>query len=227
MCESSGCSGTNRIVSSMTVSRAMRSGIQVIIVLLAICSLNSSQPLMQSRQSYKGLRGLLPNPQSYAKGFNRVVYYHDQAVAVIDINKNNEMQNCDIIEVYEPNEAMEVLTNLSIISRPTEISFSQMTSLMLRCEVLDAMQPSYTKEKDTPNGALERANLFSTHALNLFAGIAPGRHVNYCYFKMYQYLYDIFFFILGTKWCGTGDVAENYHDLGIDAEVDRCVLIKY
>lgn len=89
---------------------------------------------------------------------------------------------------------MEVLTNLSIISRPTEISFSQMTSLMLRCEALDAMQPLYTKEKDTPKGALERANLFSTHALNLFAGIAPGTHFIYCCFNMCQYSYEYYIF---------------------------------
>lgn len=27
---------------------------------------------------------------------------------------------------------------------------------------------------------------------------------------------------LGTKWCGTGDIAKNYHDLGSEANVDMC-----
>ncbi|KAJ2938014.1 hypothetical protein O0L34_g14466 [Tuta absoluta] len=27
---------------------------------------------------------------------------------------------------------------------------------------------------------------------------------------------------LGTKWCGTGDIAGNYHDLGADRRLDRC-----
>jgi len=26
----------------------------------------------------------------------------------------------------------------------------------------------------------------------------------------------------GTKWCGQGDIAENYHDLGYHADVDKC-----
>lgn len=26
----------------------------------------------------------------------------------------------------------------------------------------------------------------------------------------------------GTKWCGAGDVAENYNDLGLDADLDKC-----
>lgn len=27
--------------------------------------------------------------------------------------------------------------------------------------------------------------------------------------------------VTGTKWCGTGDIAENYHDLGQEIEIDR------
>lgn len=30
------------------------------------------------------------------------------------------------------------------------------------------------------------------------------------------------FFTVGTNWCGTGDIASNYHDLGFENEVDRC-----
>lgn len=30
------------------------------------------------------------------------------------------------------------------------------------------------------------------------------------------------FFGLGTKWCGTGDIARDYYDLGIDSKVDSC-----
>ncbi|XP_073956595.1 phospholipase A2-like, partial [Choristoneura fumiferana] len=28
--------------------------------------------------------------------------------------------------------------------------------------------------------------------------------------------------IPGTKWCGTGDIAADYHDLGADRRLDRC-----
>lgn len=30
------------------------------------------------------------------------------------------------------------------------------------------------------------------------------------------------FTILGTKWCGTGDIAKNYFDLGTDWVMDKC-----
>ncbi|CAD6208422.1 GSCOCG00003434001-RA-CDS [Cotesia congregata] len=180
----------------------MSSGVKVLLVLLELLvtwDISLSQPLL-ARSTYKGLRGVfLPSVKLRSADFKRAVYYHDQAVAVVDINENNEMLNCDIIEVYEPNEAGEVLGNLSISSHPTEIAFSQMTSLMYRCEMLDRIQRSQDKIKSTPKGAFERANMFGTHALNLFSGILPG-----------------------TKWCGTGDIAENYHDLGSDTEIDQC-----
>lgn len=58
-----------------------------------------SQPLL-ARSTYKGLRGVfLPSVKLRSPDFKRAVYYHDQAVAVVDINENNEMLNCDIIEV--------------------------------------------------------------------------------------------------------------------------------
>lgn len=30
------------------------------------------------------------------------------------------------------------------------------------------------------------------------------------------------FSLAGTKWCGTGDIAANYFDLGTEKEIDRC-----
>lgn len=31
-----------------------------------------------------------------------------------------------------------------------------------------------------------------------------------------------FYYFSGTKWCGTGDIAKDYHDLGAEKAVDRC-----
>lgn len=56
------------------------------------------QPIL-SRNTYKGLRGVAPSDHVFDSGFNRAVYYCEQTVAVVDINKKNEMLNCDIIEV--------------------------------------------------------------------------------------------------------------------------------
>lgn len=33
---------------------------------------------------------------------------------------------------------------------------------------------------------------------------------------------DIAFLIAGTKWCGTGDIAKDYFDLGAEVSVDMC-----
>lgn len=30
------------------------------------------------------------------------------------------------------------------------------------------------------------------------------------------------FYFSGTKWCGTGDIATTYHDLGSDKDSDKC-----
>lgn len=34
-------------------------------------------------------------------------------------------------------------------------------------------------------------------------------------------IYNYFLFA-GTKWCGTGDIARDYYDLGAEPNVDRC-----
>lgn len=44
-----------------------------------------------------------------------------------------------------------------------------------------------------------KRGIFYTSPFSLFSGIIPG-----------------------TKWCGTGDIADTYHDLGEDATMDRC-----
>lgn len=68
-----------------------------IITFLGMCSMASQEPTW-SRNNFKGLTGVNTNSEVTA-GVRRVVYYHDQAVAVVDVNREREIQNCDIIEV--------------------------------------------------------------------------------------------------------------------------------
>lgn len=49
------------------------------------------------RNTFKGLNGLTPSVA--ANDEMRVVYYYEQTVAVVDLGPNNELHNCDIIEV--------------------------------------------------------------------------------------------------------------------------------
>lgn len=60
----------------------------------------------------------------------------------------------------------------------------------------------------------------------IFNGIFPGiwklsllnaLHEMICFYHCYRLL----FYLLGTRWCGLGDIAEGYHDLSKYRNVDR------
>ncbi|KAM0726244.1 Phospholipase A2 isozymes PA3A/PA3B/PA5 [Formica fusca] len=160
-------------------------------LIVLVCSL-TAQPTF-FRSTFKGLGDIVSNPSVLANDEIRVVYYHEQTVAVINLGPSNELRDCNIIEVYEPSEATEVLRNLSMTLQPQVVSFQEITRLMQQCELLDKLQVKATSA--LPTNALSRA----ASSITLFSGILPG-----------------------TKWCGTGDIAENYHDLGDLSHIDRC-----
>lgn len=115
-----------------------------------------------------------------------------------------------------------LLQKLAKINRPYEIGFGDMLKLMQQCNQVD-------KRRDIPNKKAQGfAALYETHSdltdgnsevqgeapsqpdednrgilagnpLSLFSGVFPG-----------------------TKWCGTGDIAKNFHDLGTEKNMDRC-----
>ncbi|KAL6436325.1 hypothetical protein ACFW04_004696 [Cataglyphis niger] len=161
------------------------------LIVSSVCSL-TAQPTF-FKNTFKGLGDIVSNPSAPSNDEIRVVYYHEQTVAVINLGPSNELRDCNIIEVYEPSEATEVLRNLSMILQPQVVSFQEITRLMQQCELLDKLQVKATSA--LPMNALSRA----ASSITLFSGILPG-----------------------TKWCGTGDIAENYHDLGDLPHIDRC-----
>ncbi|KAK2585331.1 hypothetical protein KPH14_010012 [Odynerus spinipes] len=145
---------------------------------------------------FQGLRGITSPVNLVVSRDIRVVYYHDQTVAIVDLGANNELHDCNLIEVYEPEEAELVLRNLSMTVSPQKVSFDQMMRLMQQCETLDTSQFQYLSiSTDMQN----KKSYSRISTLTLLSGIIPG-----------------------TKWCGTGDIAENYHDLGQEANMDRC-----
>lgn len=143
----------------------------------------------------------------------RMIYYHDQTVAVVELGPGKLLLNCELIETFDEDDTKRLLKQLSIINRPYGVTFPQMIKLMAQCQQVDGVEKADTAPASSgeelegwQNDAQARLDAGGTNAgilggspLSLLQGIIPG-----------------------TKWCGTGDIAANYHDLGTDRRMDRC-----
>ncbi|KAK9300976.1 hypothetical protein QLX08_006474 [Tetragonisca angustula] len=163
------------------------------LLIVTIISSSVQQPTF-FKNSFKGLNGVTLKDHAYDRNEITAVYYYDQTVAVVDLGANNELHNCNLIEV-EQDEASEILRNLSSTTVPQLVSFQQMTRLMQQCELLDKIQHDATGMSNV----VSKGSHSVGSVLSLLSGILPG-----------------------TKWCGAGDIAENYHDLGRETQIDRC-----
>ncbi|XP_043492456.1 uncharacterized protein LOC122517905 [Polistes fuscatus] len=162
----------------------------IVFILLTLTASSLQRPTF-FKNTFKGLRGISTNVNLLK--YVRAVYYHEQTVAIVDLGLNNELHDCNIVEVYEPEEAIEVLRNLSLTSNPQRVSFEQIMKLLEQCETLDSIQTQ---------DLLDTSEDTISFALNIY--------------------FLFFTFCQGTKWCGAGDIADNYHDLGREANIDRC-----
>ncbi|XP_057665957.1 phospholipase A2 hemilipin [Diorhabda carinulata] len=129
----------------------------------------------------------------------RMVYVNDQTVAVVELGPKKLLLNCELIEILEEEQISEVLGEFKSSARPMPISFDEMRTLMNQCMQLQSRK--YLKShrelhKNSTNRAQERA---LKNPFTLLNGIIPG-----------------------TKWCGTGDIARDYFDLGAESTVDMC-----
>nr|CAD7453941.1 unnamed protein product [Timema tahoe] len=92
-----------------------------------------------------------------------------------------------------PEEAKELLTSLRPLSQHITIRFKEMVQLMSQCDSLNS-------PLDGPQEATaEKRGGRTVSGFSVLSGILPG-----------------------TKWCGLGDLAQNYHDLGSEAKIDKC-----
>lgn len=92
------------------------------------------------------------------------------------------------------NAGKKLLKQLSKINRPLEIQFKEMLKLMNQCDIVEKQNLKrndrhYVKpaEEDVSRASFQ----FKNNPFSVFSGILPG-----------------------TKWCGTGDIAATYGDLG-------------
>ncbi|CAH2244608.1 jg11722 [Pararge aegeria aegeria] len=124
---------------------------------------------------------------------------------------NQEQNNPELLtQFYKPRmksdeeDTGRLLRQLSNINRPLGVSFSQMTRLMGQCQQVEGVEAGEDgRERGEAQARLRaggaHAGLLGGSPLSLLQGIIPG-----------------------TKWCGTGDIAADYHDLGADRPLDRC-----
>ncbi|XP_037931991.1 uncharacterized protein LOC119666785 [Teleopsis dalmanni] len=137
-----------------------------------------------------------------------MIYYHDSTVAVTELGPEKLLLSCELIEIYNENEGKTLLENLSKYNRPLMITFEEMLKLMSQCERVDKLtyearnrgKSADSTSTASTNTALSLAtNIFPKSPFSILSGIIPG-----------------------TKWCGTGDIAETYADLGTEMTMDRC-----
>lgn len=137
---------------------------------------------------YKGFSGLRAYDRS-----TRVVYYHDQTVAVVELGPDRLLLSCELIEVYEPSHLEETLEKVSEFAKPHRIKFDLMMDLMDRCSRIET--PAVARRFTVPTESGDKAR----GASSILSGVVPG-----------------------TKWCGAGDLADTYFDLGQEEALDRC-----
>lgn len=131
-----------------------------------------------------------------------MIYFNDQTIAVVELGPAKLLLNCELIEIYDDKEGVMLLQKLSSINKPLEITFKDMVKLMNQCDIVDKQNemnrhPHLSKEQRSVDGG--GAGLFPQNPFSLLSGIVPG-----------------------TKWCGTGDIATSYSDLGFEKTMDRC-----
>ncbi|KAK3909488.1 Phospholipase A2 isozymes PA3A/PA3B/PA5 [Frankliniella fusca] len=153
--------------------------------------------LRRDTAPYKGFTGIRARGDSARK-----VFFHDQTIAVVEVSMDYnamDLQNCELIEVNKASVAREALQNLSTIAKPSALGFADMNALMRRCQELDGAGAGGLGPGASQAAATRRKIDDSPDPKSLLSGILPG-----------------------TKWCGTGDIAANYFDLGTEKDIDRC-----
>ncbi|XP_026314020.1 uncharacterized protein LOC113225798 [Hyposmocoma kahamanoa] len=146
----------------------------------------------------------------------RMIYYHDQTVAVVELGPGKLLLNCELIETYDEEDTSRLLRQLSRINRPFAVTFRQMIKLMSQCQQVDGVEAEDEVERRSTGQAARDWRTGVSARARLDAG---GAHAGLLGGSPLTLLQGI---IPGTKWCGTGDIAADYHDLGADRRLDRC-----
>ncbi|CAG0910020.1 unnamed protein product [Cyprideis torosa] len=152
------------------------------------------------------------------------VYWHEQTFAVVQEASNGTVILCRLIEAIRPHEITAERRRLADLKYLiVKLTFSQMMDLMNRCRILNEefIQP----EEKVDEVILEYYPILDIDSDELLPELPPpmakGKEERRNA-RSLMYSLTRGNVIPGTKWCGSGDVAEQYFDLGEDAMLDSC-----
>lgn len=130
-----------------------------------------------------------------------VVWHHEQTIGILRFEggRRHLLVYCNliIIEKVEKEYKQKVLEDLAKKYPIQEVDFKTMLGIVGACNDLQrGRDPPF---KSYPIRPILRNHTKPLSLLTMLKGIVPG-----------------------TKWCGVNDIANNYHDLGEDFELDKC-----
>ncbi|GBP05220.1 hypothetical protein EVAR_76689_1 [Eumeta japonica] len=132
---------------------------------------------------------------------------------------------CVRLRSSDEDEGERLLVRLGRVNRPLAVTFPQMIRLMAQCQQVEGVEALESGtgsmipvSSNDGSGGSRRSGGWGVGAARarLHAG---GAHAGLLGGSPLTLLQGI---IPGTKWCGTGDIAADYHDLGADRRLDRC-----
>ncbi|KAF8766348.1 Acidic phospholipase A2 PA4 like protein [Argiope bruennichi] len=121
-----------------------------------------------------------------------ILYCDGKTLAEIVLGENGEMTHCRLHELEEPSDAEPIIKGSGLQVKYP--NFKEMLQLINECTFLEKPAANST---DNTTSSLEVVSTWS--AWSLWNGILPG-----------------------TKWCGVGDIADSFEELGSQTEVDAC-----
>ncbi|CAL1281898.1 unnamed protein product [Larinioides sclopetarius] len=122
-----------------------------------------------------------------------VLFWDGKTLAEVLLDESGQMVHCRLHELEEPSDAEPILKGSGLrVKRP---NFKEMLRLINECTFLEKPAANVTHSNAT--NLLEGVSSWS--AWSLWNGILPG-----------------------TKWCGVGDIADSFEELGTQTDVDAC-----
>jgi len=127
------------------------------------------------------------------------VAFHDEETVAIVSYVDKTVENCKLMEVNQQSQAIGILRNLSVHMPIYPVKTKTMVQLIKLCQ--NAGGPVRVSRRGSSGRSLRMDNSTSTSPswTTFLTTIVPG-----------------------TKWCGPGDIAQSYEDLGPLTDADKC-----